>query len=478
MPRAATTDSTARLALDLGERVRSALAAGVVNAVVPGRHERPLGTERADGRRTRRRVLAVLAGLYALVLVLAPVLLSDDRVAVVPAVLAAAALVAAVWRPLDAWRLATAALVVLVGVMDQGVESQTLEVLVPAWVPLLLLAALAAPGPTLLGVWVVSAVALGVMGLLDWSVADPDVSVPLLFLPLLVGTAVRVRRDALERVAAAGELTEVERDARIAMAERARIAREMHDLVAHHLSAVAVRAETAPYRRPGLPDAALEELQLLAVSAREAMRDMQQLLGVLRSEHAPPGAAASPAPPVEEPGGVAPWHPQPGEDDLLPLLVAARTAGTDVTWQVDFDRRLPPPVALTLYRALAQGLANARQHAAGARVRVTLGSPAAPPPTPEDHGRADVAPRPGVRLTVTSATGLDHGPGSGLGLASLHERVGVHAGLLVAGPSPEGGFVLDVWVPWAPTDGDRSDVAATGPPRPSSTGTAARGGQR
>jgi len=460
VPLPATTDSTARLALDLGARLRSTLAVGVADAVSPGRHERPLGAERPDGRRrARRRLLSVAAGLYALVLVLAPVVSSSGLAAVVPAVLVAGSLVAAVWRPLDAWRLATAALVVFVGLMEQGVSSQTLEVVVAGWVPLLLLAALAAPGPALLGVWVVSTAALGVMGLLDRSMADLDVGVPLLGLPLLVGTALRLRRDTVERVAAAGERTEVERDARIAMVERARIAREMHDLVAHHLSAVAVRAETAPYRRPGLPPAALEELGLLAVSAREALQDMQSLLGVLRAENALETGAS------DGPGadGAAPRRPQPGEDDLLPLLAAARTSGTDVSWTVDLDRRLPPPVALTLYRTLAQGLANTRQHAAGAAVRVTLRSPAGPPPSPADHGRGGAARQEGVRLTVTSATGVDHGPGSGLGLPSLHERVAVHDGVLLAGPAPEGGFVLDVWVPWASTPTASPDVSVTAP---------------
>src|SRR5204863_6747045 len=102
-----------------------------------------------------------------------------------------------------------------------------------------------------------------------------------------LGNILYRRRHTRELVAEQEELTELERAKRAVLEERTRIAREMHDVVAHHMSMVAVRCETAPYRITDLPDAGVREFAELAASARAAMTDMQALLGVLRSTDQP-----------------------------------------------------------------------------------------------------------------------------------------------------------------------------------------------
>ncbi len=231
--------------------------------------------------------------------------------------------------------------------------------------------------------------------------------------PLALAFIVRGFALARDRTDEAEQRTREEREARAALAERTRIAQEMHDVVAHHFSEVAVRAETAPYRLPDLPEAAAVELRAVAASAREAMDDLRRLLGVLGSPHE---AAAE--------------VPQPGLVDVEDLLQRARAAGTEVRWRVDVRATVPDVVGLTAYRVVAQALSNARQHAALALVEVRVGV-------------ADGA----LDVEVLNAAGVDHGPGAGLGLASLRDRVTALDGDLSAGPTDDGGWELRARLP-------------------------------
>ena len=179
------------------------------------------------------------------------------------------------------------------------------------------------------------------------------------------------------------------------------------------MSMIAVRCETAPYRLGELPDPARTELAEVAAAAREALTEMQNLLGVLRSDEQAPDRA-----------------PQPGVADLEPLLVDARAAGADLTWDVDAGE-VPAPLGLTVYRIVQQGLANAAQHAGGAPVRVVVG-------------------RTAERLTVEIVNGAGTGPsvpGSGQGLRGMAERVEVHGGTLATGPDADGGFSVRAELP-------------------------------
>jgi len=191
------------------------------------------------------------------------------------------------------------------------------------------------------------------------------------------------RRRTQEMLAEQEELTELERAKRAVLEERAQIAREMHDVVAHHMSMIAVRAETAPYRLTDLPESAREELAGIATAARDALADMRRLLGVLRAED-----------------GAAPTAPQPGLADLDGLVATARTAGVDVTLTADGLAAVPETVGLTAYRILQEALTNAARHGTGSvrlaidvgerELRITVVNPtpvtAPKPPSVDGHG--------------------------------------------------------------------------------------------
>ncbi|MEU5694157.1 histidine kinase [Actinosynnema sp. NPDC020468] len=194
-----------------------------------------------------------------------------------------------------------------------------------------------------------------------------------------------------------------ERDEKVALQERARIAREMHDVVAHHMSMVVVRCETAPYRLAGLSPAAAREFGELGEAARSAIGDMQRLLGVLRTS-----------------GQVLETAPQPGLRQVVDLFPDAEVADVEVS----------EAVGLTAYRVVQEALTNARRHAPGAPVSVLV--------TAAD-GVVDVVVRNG-------AGGPSLGGGGGHGLAGMRERVAVHGGSVEAG-ARDGGFEVRAWIP-------------------------------
>jgi signal transduction histidine kinase len=212
------------------------------------------------------------------------------------------------------------------------------------------------------------------------------------------------------------ELTELERARRAVLEERTRIARELHDVVAHHMSLIAVRAETAPYRLSGLPDATRAEFGALSGAAREALNEMRRLLGVLRQEEA---AARS---------------PQPGLSDLPGLVDAARRAGLAV--ELSAPARLdevPFGVGECVYRIVQESLSNASRHAPGAPVTVSV-----------DHDPSGML----LRVANGPAVSPSNGHGPGHGLTGMRERVTLLGGSLVAAPSSNGGFVVSAVLPW------------------------------
>jgi len=223
---------------------------------------------------------------------------------------------------------------------------------------------------------------------------------------------------AQRALAAQTERTELERARRAVLEERARIARELHDVVAHHMSLIAVRAETAPYRLSDLPESARAEFGSLSAVAREAMTEMRRLLGVLRQD---------------ESAGLA---PQPQLSDLPALVDTAREAGVSVELSVPpaLDQ-VPSGVALCAYRIVQESLSNANQHAPGAAVTVSV-----------DH---DVD---AVLLRVANGPGgparphaNEHGPGHGL--TGMRERVALLGGSLSAGPASDGGYEVCAVLP-------------------------------
>lgn len=221
-------------------------------------------------------------------------------------------------------------------------------------------------------------------------------------------------------------------NARRAVAEeRVRIARDLHDVVAHHVSSIGVQAAGARRLIDRDADASREALQVIEGSSRQAVQEMHQIVSLLR---------------VEEPTAHAPplgvnRMPQPGLQDLRDLIERARADGLAVTFResgTPFD--VPGTVALSLYRTAQESLVNVRKHAPGAHAEVVLrylGSEGEPDHAVEieviDDGRGSAgAPDP------------DH---SGWGLVGIRERAGMHEGFTEIGPRPDGGFRVRVRVP-------------------------------
>ncbi len=226
------------------------------------------------------------------------------------------------------------------------------------------------------------------------------------------------RRRAQQVAAGEAERAELEQARRTVLEERAKIAREMHDVVAHHMSLIAVRAETAPYRLAGLPGPVAEEFGALSAAAREALADMRRLLGVLRQD---------------EPAALA---PQPQLGDLPVLVEAARQAGVPVALSSPpACDRVPAGVGVCAYRIVQESLSNASRHAPGAAVTVSV-----------DHDAG------AVLLRVANGPGQSPEgswptAGAGQGLAGMRERVALLGGSLSAGRSPDGGFVVAAVLP-------------------------------
>jgi signal transduction histidine kinase len=200
-------------------------------------------------------------------------------------------------------------------------------------------------------------------------------------------------------------------------AERQRIARELHDVVAHHVSVLGVQAGAARVvldRDPAASRAALENIES---GARSALEEMHRLLGVLRD----------PAP--EQPAVIGP-APPPGLDAVEGLLDRARSAGLDVTYAEIGDRiPVPPGVALSAYRIVQEAVTNTLRHAAATRVDVRIRHlDAGLEVEVVDDGRAvpELSPPAGSRR--------------GLGQTGMRERVALHGGELELGPRPDGGY--------------------------------------
>ncbi|MEV5873571.1 histidine kinase [Streptomyces sp. NPDC052101] len=245
---------------------------------------------------------------------------------------------------------------------------------------------------------------------------------PMLFLSalvLLVVTVWHIRREAQQEVTAQQTVTAHERSRRTLLEERTTIARELHDVVAHHMSVVAIQAEAAPYRVENPP----KELEKAFVTIREnavaALTELRRVLGVVRAEDYE-----------------APDAPQPTLADLDGLLANVREAGLTVEKAVTgAARELPPGVELSAYRIVQEALSNTLRHAPGASARVEIGYVLGglglriingPPPAPH--------------LIKPS-------PGAGHGITGMRERVSMLNGEMTTGPTEDGGYELTVFLP-------------------------------
>ncbi|CAM5523521.1 two-component sensor histidine kinase [Streptomyces avidinii] len=234
---------------------------------------------------------------------------------------------------------------------------------------------------------------------------------------LLTVSVRNIRRQAEQEVTAQQEVTAVERDRRTLLEERTTIARELHDVVAHHMSVVAIQAEAAPYRVKNPPP----ELEAAFVTIREnavaALTELRRVLGVVRSADYE-----------------APDAPQPTLASLDGLLANVREAGLRVDKTVTGSvRELPPGVELSAYRIIQEALSNALRHApgavAGVEVSYVLGGL-------------------GIRVVNEAATGdVRPSPGAGHGIRGMRERVTMLEGEMTAGETAAGGYEVAVFIP-------------------------------
>ncbi|MEV7146052.1 histidine kinase [Streptomyces sp. NPDC093084] len=244
---------------------------------------------------------------------------------------------------------------------------------------------------------------------------------------LLAVTIRQVRREAERNVTAQQSATAQERSRRTLLEERTTIARELHDVVAHHMSVVAIQAEAAPYRVENPPP----ELEKAFVTIREnavaALTELRRVLGVVRAADYE-----------------APDAPQPTLADLDALLANVREAGLTVDKGVTGAvRELPQGVELSAYRIVQEALSNSLRHAPGAQARVEIGYVIGGLGLRVVNGPP---PRPAL---------LKPSPGAGHGITGMRERVSMLNGAMTAAPTAEGGYEVTVFLPAAtPAEGD------------------------
>jgi signal transduction histidine kinase len=239
----------------------------------------------------------------------------------------------------------------------------------------------------------------------------------------ILGDSMRYRRGyytALEDRAARLE-AERHAEAKVAAAtERARIARELHDVVAHHVSVMVVQADGAGYVLRSDPDRAASALAAVSATGRQALTELRRLLGVLRStdQHAD-------------------LTPVPGLGELRELLDQARAAGLEVSYTLTgTPRELPEGAELAAYRLVQESLTNTRKHAGlAASAAVTLSYE-----------------RDGLIVQVTDdGMATPSGEPTGHGLAGMRERIAMYGGTVWAGSLPGGGFRVRAWLPCPPS---------------------------
>lgn len=336
------------------------------------------------------------------------------------------ALVAAAWRwrPREALALALAATVITVAVAERatGILAAVVLLLFRVAVVSERRQALVAGGAT------VAVIVMSLLLFADVGPTDPPVFASLAWpaAAVAVGDGVRTRRAyvaAVEERARRAEETREEEARRRVAEERLRIARDLHDLVAHRIAVVNVQAGLAAHLLRSNPDQAEEAMRVVRSSAGSVLDELGQMLSVLRQDG----------------DSDAPTGPTPGLVEIGPLVASFADAGLDVTWTTGgTPRRVSDVTALAVYRTVQEGLTNAHKHGAGtARASLTF--------SPD-----------GVEVTVDNAipgtvpgdgTAGDPGRG-GFGLTGMRERVSAAGGTLVAEPVGDR-FQVRAWFPAA-----------------------------
>ena len=242
------------------------------------------------------------------------------------------------------------------------------------------------------------------------------------------GLFVRVQRELVSSLRERAATLEAEQRLRVEQAregERLRIAREMHDVLAHRVSLLSLHAGALEFHRDASAEEVAEAAGVIRSSARAALEELRDVIGVLR----------------EGPPASAPEPPQPTLADVPGLVDECRRAGMRVRCRLDVpaDRALPAALGRAAYRIVQEGLTNARKHAPGAAVAVTISAAA------DTALVVEVVSRRAVGVAASAPLAL---PGAGTGLVGLAERVELAGGVLEHGPDATGDFVLRATLPW------------------------------
>jgi signal transduction histidine kinase len=329
--------------------------------------------------------------------------------------------------PLAARRRApfTVSAVVAVSVAGQvlasGGASPTFASFIAVLICVYTLAREARPLPMVAGLALIAAAVIATAVFGTAAVHFFDVLIPLVYFGVAGGLGALVRQRSLRLVAVEGRAqaleSQLEREAELAAAqERARIARELHDVVAHGLSLMVVQAEAAEEVLAARPDAVVAPLHRIQETGRQSLGEMRRLLGVLRSGDT-----------------TEPTTPQPSLARLPELADEARAAGLPVEVRADGEEReLPLGIQLTVYRIVQEALTNARRHAraTGATVRLSyLPTAVRVEVTDDGQGPGDTGGRPGH------------------GLIGMRERAALYGGTLSAAPGADRGFTVVAELP-------------------------------
>ncbi|MYW68719.1 two-component sensor histidine kinase [Streptomyces sp. SID8379] len=362
----------------------------------------------------------VVIALALITLAVGATSLGDEFLSLVAGLLVAVPVALTLVRPVLAWWLSLAVAPFLAVANNSGLYPWAAGSIVGHTVVMVIVTARTRPR-TAGWMWVLS----GVYGLLVGEVLggwyDGDALPMALFsgIALALVTLGQVNRATRRQVVEERTVTAVERDKRTLLEERTTIARELHDVVAHHMSVVAIQAEAAPYRVENPPPELEQAFVTIRENAVAALTELRRVLGVVRAEDYE-----------------APDAPQPTLADLGKLLENVREAGLTVTKAVTGAvRELPPGVELSAYRIVQEALSNTLRHAPGADAAVEV---------------SYVLGGLGLRVVNGPATGLlKPSPGAGHGITGMRERVTMLSGEMTAGASADGGYEVAVFIPVA-----------------------------
>ncbi|MEU6482159.1 sensor histidine kinase [Streptomyces sp. NPDC047017] len=347
----------------------------------------------------------------------------------------------ALWRPVAAWWGSTAVMVVTAVALHDRLTAGYLR----PWpwtsaglighLLVLLLLALRVRARVAVEALAVSALVTYVLEGLWGAVNYQPTGIPAVLMSTVVvvlGAALRGRREARAALGRQTTLTAEERARRTLLEERSRIARELHDVVAHHMSVISIQAQVAPHLTENPSDELKENLAGIRQNALEALAELRRVLGVLRSPHPEdPYGLGEPGP------GAAPRGPQPTLDRLGALVENTRAAGLTVALEIEDSRgraqAYPPGVELSAYRIVQEALSNALRHAPGSTVRVEITH------IPDGLCLSVINSRPQQPVPPS--------PGAGHGLLGMRERAAMLGGHVSAARTLHGGFNVTAFLP-------------------------------